>query len=179
MDCSPPGSCPWEFSRQKYWSGCYALFQGIFPTLGSNPGLLHCRQILHPLSYLEQDSVQFCSVQSCLALCNPMDCSTPGFPPSPTPGTYSNSCPSRWLCHPTISSSVVPFSSCPQSFPESGVSSRGKGWQWPATGSEAECSSACMGPFEGGPHYLHYLQDSLASGQATGRNTAPPNKKLD
>ena len=39
--------------------------------------------------------------------------------PSPTPGDYSNSCPlSRW-CHPTISSSVVPFSSCPQSFPAS------------------------------------------------------------
>ena len=40
--------------------------------------------------------------------------------PSPTPGGYSNSCPfSRW-CHPTISSSVVPFSSCLQSFPASG-----------------------------------------------------------
>ena len=40
--------------------------------------------------------------------------------PSPTPGVYSNSCPlSRW-CHPTISSSVVPFSSCPQSFPTLG-----------------------------------------------------------
>ena len=40
--------------------------------------------------------------------------------PLPTPGAYSNSCPlSRW-CHPDISSSVVPFSSCPQSFPASG-----------------------------------------------------------
>ena len=40
--------------------------------------------------------------------------------PSPTPRVYSNSCPlSRW-CHPTISSSVVPFSSCLQSFPASG-----------------------------------------------------------
>ena len=40
--------------------------------------------------------------------------------PSPTPGVYSNSSPlSRW-CHPTISSSVVPFFSCPQSFPASG-----------------------------------------------------------
>ena len=40
--------------------------------------------------------------------------------PSPTPGAYSNSCPwSRW-CHPTISSSVVPFSSCLQSFPTLG-----------------------------------------------------------
>ena len=40
--------------------------------------------------------------------------------PSPAPGVHPNSCPlSRW-CHPTISSSVVPFSSCPQSFPVSG-----------------------------------------------------------
>ena len=40
--------------------------------------------------------------------------------PSPTAGVHPNPCPlSRW-CHPTISSSVVPFSSCPQSFPASG-----------------------------------------------------------
>ena len=39
--------------------------------------------------------------------------------PSPTPGVYPNSCPSSWRCHPTISSSVVPFSSYPQSFPGS------------------------------------------------------------
>ena len=37
--------------------------------------------------------------------------------PSPTPGAYSNSCPSSQWCHPTISSSVIPFSSCLQSFP--------------------------------------------------------------
>jgi len=40
--------------------------------------------------------------------------------PSPTPGVHPNTCPSSWWCHPTISSSVVPFSSCPQSFPASG-----------------------------------------------------------
>ena len=39
---------------------------------------------------------------------------------SPSPGAYSNLCPSSWWCHPTISSSVVPFSSCLQSFPASG-----------------------------------------------------------
>ena len=39
--------------------------------------------------------------------------------PSPTPGAYSNACPLSWWCHPTISSSVVPFSSCFQSFPAS------------------------------------------------------------
>ena len=40
--------------------------------------------------------------------------------PSPTPRVYPNSCPSHRWRHPTISSSVVPFSSCPQSFPASG-----------------------------------------------------------
>ena len=39
---------------------------------------------------------------------------------SPIPGSYSNSCPLSWWCHPAISSSVVPFSSGPQSFPKSG-----------------------------------------------------------
>ena len=39
--------------------------------------------------------------------------------PSPTPRVYSNSCPLRRWCHPTISSSVVPFFSCPQSLPAS------------------------------------------------------------
>ena len=42
--------------------------------------------------------------------------------PSPTPRVYSNTCPSSWWCHPTISSSATPFSSCPQSFPASGSS---------------------------------------------------------
>ena len=40
--------------------------------------------------------------------------------PSPTPRVHSNSCPSSRWCHPAISSSVVPSSSCPQSFPASG-----------------------------------------------------------
>ena len=40
--------------------------------------------------------------------------------PSPTPGVYPNPCPLSQWCHPTISSSVIPFSSCPQSFPATG-----------------------------------------------------------
>ena len=39
---------------------------------------------------------------------------------SPTPAVYSNSCPSSWWCHPAMSSSVIPFSSCLQSLPASG-----------------------------------------------------------
>ena len=66
-------------------------------------------------------SVQFSLViQSCLTLSDPMNRITPGLPgPSPTPRVHSNSSPSSRWCHPAISSSVVPFSSCPQSFPAS------------------------------------------------------------
>ena len=48
--------------------------------------------------------------------------------PSPTPGACSSSCPSSQQCHPTISSSVVPFTSCLQSFPASGASALRSRW---------------------------------------------------
>ena len=41
-----------EFSGKNTAVGCHSLLQGIFPTQGSNPGLLYCRQILLPLSHL-------------------------------------------------------------------------------------------------------------------------------
>ena len=66
---------------------------------------------------------QFSSVtQSCPTLCDPMECMQHARPPCPlpTPRVYSNSCSSSRWCHPTISSSVIPFSSCLQSFPASG-----------------------------------------------------------
>ena len=69
---------------------------------------------------------QFSSVaQSCPTLCDTTNHShepqhTRPPCPSPTPGVHPNPCPSSLWYHPTISSSVVPFSSCPQSFPESG-----------------------------------------------------------
>ena len=58
--------------------------------------------------------------QLCLILSDPVDCSTPGPTVSPTPRACSNSCPLSQWCHPTISSSAIPVSSCPQSFPASG-----------------------------------------------------------
>ena len=68
---------------------------------------------------IELPSVQFSSVaQSCPTLCNPINCSTPPCP-SPSPGVHLNSHPSSQWCHPALSSSVVPFSSCPQSLPAS------------------------------------------------------------
>ena len=62
---------------------------------------------------------QFSSVaQSCPTLCDPMN-ARPSCP-SPTPRVHPNPCPLSQWCHPTISSSVVPLSSCPQSFAASG-----------------------------------------------------------
>ena len=68
-----------------------------------------------------QLDIQFSSVaQSCPTL-QPHGLQHSRLPcPSPTPRAYSNSCPLSQWCHPTISSSVAPFSSCPQSFPASG-----------------------------------------------------------
>ena len=113
------------FSLQKYWSGLPfaspwdlpeseikhmspALVGGFFTTEPPEKACSHC-------------SVQFSSVtQSSLTL-QPQGLQH-ARPPcsSPTPGVYPNSCPlSRWY-HPTISFSIVPFSSCLQSFPASG-----------------------------------------------------------
>ena len=65
-------------------------------------------------------SVQFiCSVMSDSLQFHGLQHSRPPCP-SPTPGVYSNPCPLSQWCHPTISSSVVPLSSCLQSFPVSG-----------------------------------------------------------
>ena len=66
-------------------------------------------------------SVQFSSVaQSCPTLYNPINRSTPGLPVHHQLLEFTHSCPSSRWCHTAISSSVVPFSSCPQSLPASG-----------------------------------------------------------
>ena len=94
--------------------------------------------------------------------------------PSPTPGVYSNSRPSSRWCHPTISSSVVPFSSCPQSLPasESFPTSQLFAWGGQSTGvsalasvlpkksqdwSPSECrqSNVIHGPDQVSSHALH------------------------
>ena len=49
MDLQPARLlCPWGFPGKNTTVGCHALLQGIFPSQGSNPGLLHCRQVLYP-----------------------------------------------------------------------------------------------------------------------------------
>ena len=67
---------------------------------------------------------------------------------SPTPGVYSNSCPSSRWCHPAISSSVVPFSSCTQSLPASGSYPMSQLFSWggQSTGVSALASVLPMNP---------------------------------
>ena len=63
--------------------------------------------------------------------------------PSPTPGVYSNSCPLSWWRHPAISSSVDPFSFCPQSLPASGSFPMSQLFEWggQSTGVSASASA--------------------------------------
>ena len=90
----------------------YKIFFSLFSTIGYYKILSREPYAVH--------SVQFsCSVVS--------DSSQPHEPqhtrppcPSPTPGVHPNPCPLSWWCYPTISSSVIRFSTCPQSFPASG-----------------------------------------------------------
>ena len=101
--------------------GVFQLFgetSGEFQELGHCPLFYFYGQFWNCECHLACWCVQFSSVtQSCLTL--GLQHARPPCP-SPTPRVYLNSCPlSRW-CHPTISTSVVPFFSCPQSFPASG-----------------------------------------------------------
>ena len=81
------------------------------------------KKILTPAaSWKNLDNIQLVSsvAQSCVTL-QPHGLQSTRLPyPPPTPGIYSNSCPLSWRCHPTLSSSVIPFSSHRQSFPASG-----------------------------------------------------------
>ena len=141
---------PWNSPGQNTGVGSLFLLQGIFPTQGSNSGLLHCRQILYQLShkgssrilkwvaypfFLTQESIrgllhwrqilyqlsyQGCS-QSKVSVQFSHSVMSGSLRPhglqhtrppclSPTPRVYPNSCPWSQWCHPTISSSVIPFS---------------------------------------------------------------------
>ena len=115
------------------------LTWSVFVTFASNPCLFMSiytfffeglqRRIESPVLCLSKfalssrsfSSVQFSSVaQSCPTL-QPRELQHARPPcPSPTPGVYPNPCPFSCWCHPIISSSVIPFSSCPQSFSASG-----------------------------------------------------------
>ena len=104
----------------QYTLNCAIITTVNFKTF-SSPLKRNSTFLSHPLQSPIPPSLQFSSVaQSCPTLCNPMNYSiTRPLCPSPSPGVHSNSHPSSWWCHPAISSSVVPFSSCPQSLPAS------------------------------------------------------------
>ena len=123
MDCSTPRLLsPWN-SRQEYYSGLPRGSPGDLPNPGikarspalqvdslqSEPPGKPMNKVLVQFSYsIVSDSLRPHGLQHARPPC-----------PSPTPGVYSNSCPSSWWCHPVISSPVIPFSSCPQSLPGS------------------------------------------------------------
>ena len=125
MDCTLPGcSVHGIFPGKNTGVDCHFLFQVLFLTQELNLSLQH---LLHwhtdslPLSYLGNlSSVQFShSVMSDSLWPHGLQHTRPPCP-SPTPRVYSNSCPLSWWWHPTISSSVVSFSSHLQCFPASG-----------------------------------------------------------
>ena len=62
--------CPWNPPGKSTGVGCHFLLQGIFLTQASNPGLLHCRQILYQLTYKGGSKVKV--TQLCPTLCDPM-----------------------------------------------------------------------------------------------------------
>ena len=64
--------------------------------------------------------------------------------PSPTPGVYPNPCPSSRWCHPAISSSVVPFSSCPQSLLASGSFPVSQLFTWGGEGTGVSASTSVL-----------------------------------
>ena len=64
--------------------------------------------------------------------------------PSPIPGVYPNSCPLSWWCHSTISSSVIPFSSCLQSFPTSGSFLMSQLFTWGGQSIDVSASTSVL-----------------------------------
>ena len=72
-----PMVCPWNSLGKNTGMDCHSLLQGIFPTQGSNPGLLHCRQILYHLRHYGSQ----CFIHSCVYMSVPIS----RFIPPPTP----------------------------------------------------------------------------------------------
>ena len=125
MDCSPPGSSVHGIFQTRILERVViSSSRGYLPDSGIKPASFCISRLLYPLSRLESlppfNSIQFsCSVVSNSLRPHESQHSRPPCP-SPTPGVHSNSRPSSRWCHPAISSSVVPFSSCPQFLPASG-----------------------------------------------------------
>ena len=87
--------------------------------------------------------------------------------PSPTPRVHSNSYPSSWWCHPAVSSSVIPFSSCPQSLPVSGSCPMSQLFAW--GGQSIWSFSFSTSPSNEHPGLVSFRMDwsDLFAGQGT------------
>ena len=125
--------CVWNvlpvvtFSKRNFWSGSHNS-KALVSDLPLESHLISvyekmCVLCIYLLTELHKQmwvsSVQFSRSVMSDSL-QPHELQHPRPPcPSPTPGVHSNSLPSSWWCHPAISSSVIPFSSCPQSLPSS------------------------------------------------------------
>ena len=110
---------PWDLSGKNIGMDCHFLLQGIFLSQGSNSCLL-CFLYWHE-DYLPLICLQFSSVaQSCPSVCDPMNHSTPGLPVHHQLPEFTQTHVHRVgdAIQPS-QSSVVPFSSCPQSLPAS------------------------------------------------------------
>ena len=119
--------CPWNFPGKNTGGGYLFLLQGSFPTQGSNSRLLsilHWKPNFLPLKIGKLKRLELLLLFSRSVVSSsswPHGLQHTSLPrPSQSPVACSNSWPMRRWCHPTISSSVTPFSSCPQSFPASG-----------------------------------------------------------
>ena len=103
---------------QAYIFKCFQLWNILSLYNHTGCAFLMPKYQFHQSKYIS--SVQFsCSVMSDSLWPHGLQHTRPPCP-SPAPGIYSNTCPLNPWCHPTISSSVIPFSSCLQSFPASG-----------------------------------------------------------
>ena len=108
---------PWDFLCQSTGVGCHFLWS--WPRDRTQVSRIVDRRFTiwatrEVLLRLKPIPIQFCSVaKSCLTLLRPHGLQHARHPcPSPAPGACWNPCPSTQWCHPTISSSVIPFSSC-------------------------------------------------------------------
>ena len=128
--------CPWGFSRREYWSGLPFLNPEIKPislTSSALTGRFFTTSTAIQFSHsVVSDSLRPHGLQNARLTC-----------PSPTPGAYSNSCPSSRWCHPVISSSVIPLSSCLQSFLASGSFPRS--WLFASSGQSIDVSASASG----------------------------------
>ena len=112
--------CMYEIIGWIQWD-IHVIVQRLLVQLVDMQMRYHDRVISQNYILQMRYQIQFSSAaQSCPTLCDPMTCSTPGLPIYHQLPECTQPCPSSQWCCPTISSSVIPFSSCPQSFPASG-----------------------------------------------------------